>query len=69
MRPGATTRDYITRVLERLSLLGSVFLGFLALAPTAVEGVTGRALHSSTFLLNVSTICGIRWEHEFPPVY
>ena len=41
VRPGATTRDYITRVLSNLSLLGSVFLGVLALTPTAVEGITG----------------------------
>ena len=41
MRPGAATSGYITRVLERLSLLGSVFLGMLALTPTAVESVTG----------------------------
>mmetsp|Transcript_10887 Transcript_10887/g.43887 ORF Transcript_10887/g.43887 Transcript_10887/m.43887 type:complete len:552 (-) Transcript_10887:122-1777(-) len=41
VRPGAATSGYITRVLERLSILGSVFLGFLALAPTAVEGITG----------------------------
>ncbi len=41
VRPGAATRDYITRVLERLSVLGSVFLGALALTPGAVEQVTG----------------------------
>ena len=41
VRPGAATSGYITRVLERLSLLGSVFLGMLALTPTAVESVTG----------------------------
>ena len=29
----------------------------------------GRGLHSSTFRLNVSTFCGIRWVHHFPPVY
>ena len=29
----------------------------------------GRGLHSSTFRLNVSTFCGTRWAHEFPPVY
>jgi len=29
----------------------------------------GRGLHSSTFRLNVSTFCGIRWVHDFPPVY
>jgi hypothetical protein len=32
-------------------------------------GGGGRGLHSSTFQLNVSTFCGIRWVHVFPPVY
>ena len=31
--------------------------------------VSGRRLHSSTFRLNVSTFCWIRWVHDFPPVY
>ena len=31
--------------------------------------VPGRGLHSSTFWLNVSIFCGIRWLHEFPPAY
>jgi len=29
----------------------------------------GRGSHSSTLLLNVSTFCGIRRVHDFPPVY
>ena len=29
----------------------------------------GRGLHSSTIRLNASTFCGIRWVHDFPPVY
>jgi len=37
-----------------------------------VSVVTGlpmtRGLHSSTFRLNVSTFCGIRWVHDYPPV-
>jgi protein transport protein SEC61 subunit alpha len=41
VRPGKNTREYITRVLERLSLLGSVFLGVLALTPGGVEKLTG----------------------------
>jgi len=28
-----------------------------------------KCLHSSTFRLNVSKICGIRWVHDVPPVY
>jgi hypothetical protein len=31
--------------------------------------VDGRGLHSSTFRLNVSTFCRIRWVHDFPPVH
>jgi len=29
----------------------------------------GRGLHSSTFWLNISTFCEIRWVHISPPVY
>jgi len=32
-------------------------------------GAAGRGLHWSTFRLNVSTFCGIRWMHDFLPVY
>jgi len=31
--------------------------------------IVGRGLHLSTIRLNVSTVCGIRWVHDFPPVY
>jgi len=33
------------------------------------DSVAGRGLRSSTFRLNVSTLRGIRWVHDFPPVY
>jgi hypothetical protein len=33
------------------------------------EEAHGRRLHSSTFRLNISTFLGIRWVHDFPPVY
>ena len=32
-------------------------------------GGGGKALHSSTFRLKVSALCGIRWVHDYPPVY
>ncbi|HEY9827780.1 MAG TPA: preprotein translocase subunit SecY [Stenomitos sp.] len=40
IRPGRATTDYIERVLNRLTLLGAVFLGFIAIVPTAVESAT-----------------------------
>jgi preprotein translocase subunit SecY len=40
IRPGRATTEYIERVLNRLTLLGAVFLGIIAIIPTAVESAT-----------------------------
>eukprot|EP00873_Tetraselmis_striata_P046423 jgi/Tetstr1/466687/TSEL_001002.t1 len=40
VRPGRSTAEYITGILSRMSVLGSVFLGVLAAAPTGVEAIT-----------------------------
>ncbi|MBE9177478.1 preprotein translocase subunit SecY [Oculatella sp. LEGE 06141] len=40
IRPGKATSDYIERVLNRLTFLGAIFLGLVAIIPTAVEGAT-----------------------------
>jgi preprotein translocase subunit SecY len=40
IRPGKATSEYIERVLNRLTFLGAVFLGLVAIIPTAVEGAT-----------------------------
>lgn len=40
IRPGKATSEYIERVLNRLTFLGAVFLGLVAIVPTAVEGAT-----------------------------
>jgi preprotein translocase subunit SecY len=37
IRPGKATSDYIERVLNRLTFLGAIFLGMVAIIPTAVE--------------------------------
>lgn len=41
VRPGKATAEYLEGVLIRMSVLGSVFLGLLALAPSILETVTG----------------------------
>ena len=41
VRPGKATAEYLSGTLVRVSVLGSAFLGLLALAPTAVEATTG----------------------------
>ncbi|HIK56624.1 MAG TPA: preprotein translocase subunit SecY [Synechococcales cyanobacterium M55_K2018_004] len=40
IRPGKATSDYIEKVLNRLTFLGAIFLGAVAIIPTAVEGAT-----------------------------
>ncbi|MEM1367863.1 MAG: preprotein translocase subunit SecY [Cyanobacteria bacterium P01_H01_bin.15] len=40
IRPGKATSSYIEGVLNRLTLLGAVFLGIVATVPTLVESVT-----------------------------
>ncbi|MEW5316278.1 MAG: hypothetical protein WDW38_007659 [Sanguina aurantia] len=40
IRPGKQTAEYVSDTLTRMSILGSVFLGVLSVAPSAVEGIT-----------------------------
>eukprot|EP00879_Flechtneria_rotunda_P009479 GHRR01009922.1.p1 GENE.GHRR01009922.1~~GHRR01009922.1.p1 ORF type:complete len:524 (+),score=189.12 GHRR01009922.1:267-1838(+) len=45
IRPGKQTAEYVASTLTRMSLLGSIFLGVLSLAPAGVEALT----HLSAF--------------------
>ncbi|PPS45221.1 preprotein translocase subunit SecY [Chroococcidiopsis sp. TS-821] len=40
IRPGRATSEYVERVLNRLTFLGAIFLGLVAIIPTAVESAT-----------------------------
>ncbi|WP_390435231.1 preprotein translocase subunit SecY, partial [Coleofasciculus chthonoplastes] len=57
IRPGKATSDYIERVLNRLTFLGAIFLGLVAVVPTAVESATGvttfRGLGATSLLILV----------------
>lgn len=41
IRPGKATTTYLEGVINRLTLLGALFLGIVATVPTLVEGATG----------------------------
>jgi preprotein translocase subunit SecY len=41
IRPGATTADYLYRIINRITLAGALFLGVIAVLPFVVQGVTG----------------------------
>jgi len=42
IRPGKPTTDYLTRILERLTLVGALFLGFIAVGPIFLARFTGQ---------------------------
>jgi preprotein translocase subunit SecY len=59
IRPGVSTSDYISKVLTRITLLGAVFLGFIAVLPLIMQSVTGissLALGGTSILIVVSVV-------------
>jgi preprotein translocase subunit SecY len=53
IRPGRPTQEYLNRVLFRITWLGALFLGFVAVIPFFVRGAGNAILLSSTGLLIV----------------
>lgn len=59
IRPGAPTSNYISHVLTRITLLGAVFLGFVAVLPIIMQHATGiatLALGGTSILIVVSVV-------------
>ncbi|MEX0918394.1 MAG: preprotein translocase subunit SecY [Candidatus Paceibacterota bacterium] len=43
VRPGRSTENYLAKILTRLTFVGAVFLGFVAMLPIIMQGITGIA--------------------------
>ena len=59
IRPGASTSAYISKVLNRITLMGAVFLGIIAILPLimrAVTGITAIAMGGTALLIVVSVV-------------
>jgi preprotein translocase subunit SecY len=59
VRPGGSTSDYISKVLSRITLLGALFLGFIAVLPLIMQRVTditAIALGGTSLLIVVSVV-------------
>ena len=59
IRPGGSTAAYITKVVNRITLLGAVFLGFIAVLPLimrSLTGITAIALGGTALLIVVSVV-------------
>lgn len=59
IRPGLSTSQYISKVLSRITLLGAVFLGVVAILPLIMQFITGNtsfALGGTSVLIVVSVV-------------
>lgn len=59
VRPGITTADYLGNIITRITLVGALFLGFLAILPIILQGITGIAtltIGGTALLIVVSVV-------------
>jgi len=59
IRPGPATRDYISRILNRTTTMGAVFLGIIAVLPLVIKSITGIsafAIGGTALLIVVSVV-------------
>ncbi len=59
IRPGPSTQDYISKVLGRITFLGAIFLGLIAILPLgmrALTGITALALGGTALLIVVAVL-------------
>lgn len=61
LRPGRQTANFLNRILNRVLLIGAIFLGFVAVMPSLVQGATGiqafsYAVGGTSLLIIVSVV-------------
>jgi len=59
VRPGGSTEEYLAKVITRITLVGAVFLGLIAVLPIIMQSLTGiqtLALGGTALLIVVSVI-------------
>lgn len=62
IRPGTATSNYLSSVLNRLTFLGAIFLGSVAIIPTAVERATGVTTFSGIGATSLLILVGVAIE-------
>jgi preprotein translocase subunit SecY len=59
IRPGGSTAEYLGNVVTRLTLVGALFLGFVAVLPVGMQlltGITALAIGGTAVLIVVSVV-------------
>jgi len=62
IRPGVPTRDYLGHIVTRITLVGSVFLGLIAVLPLIARAISGNqalAIGGTALLIVVSVVIDI----------
>jgi len=59
VRPGGTTSEYLGNIITRITLVGALFLGILAVLPIILQGITGitaLSIGGTALLIVVSVV-------------
>ncbi len=59
IRPGQSTAEHVSKILTRITMMGALFLGFIAVLPLIIRGITGItaiALGGTALLIVVSVV-------------
>ncbi len=59
IRPGQSTAEHVSKILTRITMMGALFLGFIAVLPLIMRGITGItaiALGGTALLIVVSVV-------------
>lgn len=59
VRPGEATMEYLGRIVTRITLVGALFLGFIAVLPLIIQAITGNqslAIGGTALLIVVSVV-------------
>lgn len=59
VRPGVPTSDYLAKIITRITLVGALFLGLIAVLPVIVQGITGAnslTIGGTALLIAVSVV-------------
>ncbi|HEY4513737.1 MAG TPA: preprotein translocase subunit SecY [Candidatus Paceibacterota bacterium] len=62
VRPGGTTSEYLANIITRITLVGALFLGLLAVLPLILRGVTGitaLTIGGTALLIVVSVVLDV----------
>lgn len=62
IRPGSETKEYITKVLNRITCLGAVLLTFIALLPYVVSNLTGLSQRAAIGGTGIIIVVGVAME-------